>query len=570
MREFYCYRIQQRESEATTILRGGRLFQRYLVDAYTAVEEQWLKWLRHHQNELRIDLYNNVYDAVTRCDTSAASIGKCIILTLSHTGSLRYMVQNYQDAMALCREYDNPDLFITFTSNPRWPEIDTMLCYIEGQRSIDLPEIVARVFKQKLDGLTTDIMKNQIFGTCQAVSLICNLIFWLHFNRVPFDIDDLISAKIPSQINDPEGFRVVTEYMLHGPCSGTYMDAPCIIDKNYSKHFPKPYYAQTTIDEDGSRAIKYLFKYLNKGPDRETIVIQENIIPSGSDSRGEDILEVDKIKNYLDCHYLSPCEAVWRLFSYDIHYSKPSIIKLSFHLPNQQSITLRDSQKLPALLKRESIIETMFTQWFELNKQDEFARTLTYAKLPKHYVWNQDAKMWTPRKLRTSIGRIVYSNPAFGERYYLRMLLNIVKGPRSFDEIRTVDGFLHPTFKDAYFAYGLVNDDREWSHAISEATLWASGIQLRELFVTMLMFYNVIKPLQLWESNWQTLSNDILHKKRKIFNFPDLILTDAQIKNYCLVEIQGILNKNGKSLEDYPDLQQPGPSMLTQMDNRLT
>ncbi|XP_071698894.1 uncharacterized protein [Rutidosis leptorrhynchoides] len=173
----------------------------------------------------------------------------------------------------------------------------------------------------------------------------------------------------------------------------------------------------------------------------------------------------------------------------------------------------------------------MFTQWFELNKQDELVRMLTYAKIPKHFVWNQDAKMWTPRKLRTSIGRIVYSNPASGECYYLRMLLNIVKGPRSFDEIRTVDGILHPTFKYACFAYGLVNNDKEWTQAITEATVWASGGQLRELFVTILLFCN--------------------------------------IQNYCLVEIQGILNKNGKSLDDYPDLPQPDPSMLTQMDNHL-
>ncbi|XP_071698893.1 uncharacterized protein [Rutidosis leptorrhynchoides] len=364
MREFYCYRIQQRESEATTILRGGRLFQQYLVDAYTAVEEQRLKWLRHHQNELRIDLYNNVCDAVTRGDTSAASIGKRIILPSSHTGSPRYMVQNYQD-MALCREYDNPDLFITFTSNPRWPEIETMLCYIEGQRSPDRPKIVARLFKQKLDALMTDIMKNDIFGTCQAGIYIIefqkrglphvHMLIWLiptHKCKTPSDIDDIISAEIPSQLNDPEGFRVVTEYMLHGPCGGTHMDAPCIIDRKCSKHFPKPYFAETTIDEEGyanyrrrnngvrfkknntpldnsfvvpynrylllkynahinvewcnrSRAIKYLFKYLNKGPDRATIVIQENMIPSG-DSHVETITDVDEIKNYLDCRYLSP------------------------------------------------------------------------------------------------------------------------------------------------------------------------------------------------------------------------------------------------------------------------
>ncbi|XP_071726944.1 uncharacterized protein [Rutidosis leptorrhynchoides] len=369
MREYYCYRIQQRESEATTILRGGRLFQQYLVDAYTDVEEQRLKWLRNNQNELRLELYNNVCDAVTRGDTSATSIGKRIILPSSHTGSPRYMVQNYQDAMALCQEYDNPDLFITFTSNPRWPEIDMMISYIDGQKSADRPDIVSRVFKQKLDGLMTDIMKTQIFGTCQAGIYIIefqkrglphvHMLIWLiaaHKCKTPAAIDDIITAEIPSEKDDPEGFRAVTEYMLHGPCGGHHMNAPCIIDRQCSKHFPKPYYAETTIDEDGyanyrrrnngvrftknntpldngfvvpynrylllkynahinvewcnrSLAIKYLFKYLNKGPDLATIVIQENMIP-GDDASGDKVIDVDEIRNYLDCRYLSPCEAV--------------------------------------------------------------------------------------------------------------------------------------------------------------------------------------------------------------------------------------------------------------------
>ncbi|XP_071738718.1 uncharacterized protein [Rutidosis leptorrhynchoides] len=316
-----------------------------------------------------------------------------------------------------------------------------------------------------------------------------HILIWLtraYKCKTPEDINDLISAEIPNEAHDPEGYKAVTEYMLHGPCGHKHKDAPCMIDNQCSKHFPKPYYAETTIDEDGyanyrrrnncvnvtkgkstldnsfvvpynryllirynahinvewcnrSRAIKYLFKYLNKGPDRATIVIQENVLPTQNSSGiSEKIIDVDEIKNYLDCRYLSPCEAAWRLFSYDIHFSKPSIIKLSYHLPNQQSLTLHDSQHLSALLQRPSIKETMFTQWFELNKQDPNARSLTYSKIPKEYVWNNDAKEWAPRKLRPSIGRIVYSNPASGERYYLRMLLNIVKGARSFEELRTV------------------------------------------------------------------------------------------------------------------------------------
>ncbi|XP_071718552.1 ATP-dependent DNA helicase RRM3-like [Rutidosis leptorrhynchoides] len=541
MREFYCYRIQQRENEGTTLLRGGWLFQQYLVDAYTAVEEQRLKYLRNHQNELRTDLYNNVCDAVTRGDTKAASIGKRIILPSLHTCSPRYMLQNYQDAMALCREFDKPDLFITFTSNPKWPEIEGI--YIIEFQKRGLPHVYLLIWLTRA-------------YKCKTLE----------------DIDDLISAEIPNEEHDPEGSKAITEFMLHGPCGRKHKDSPCMIDNQCSKHFPKPYYAETTIDEDGyaNYSRRNNGVNVNKGPDRATIVIQENILPTHNKSDiPEKIIDIDEIKNYLDYRYLSPCETVWRLFSYYIHFSKTSIIKLSYHLPNQQSLTLHDSQHLPALLQRSSIKETMFTQWFELNKQDPKARSLTYTKIPKEYVWNNDAKEWAPRKLRPSIGRIVYSNPASGERYYLRMLLNIVKGPRSFEELRTVDGTLHHTFKDACFAYGLLHDDREWTEAISEAKLWASGAQIRDLFVTMLLFCNITNPLTLWEQHWEDLADDILHKKRKIFNFPDLNLTDSHIKNYCLVEIQGVLHKHGKSLSDFPALPQPNPSLLTQLDNRL-
>ncbi|XP_071739617.1 uncharacterized protein [Rutidosis leptorrhynchoides] len=422
-----------------------------------AVEEQRLKWVRAHQNDLRIDLYNNICDTVTRGDTRASSIGKRIVLPSSHIDSPRYMIQNYQDDMALCREYDNPDLFITFTSNPRWPEIDGMLYYIEGQKAPDRPDIVARVFKQKLDELMRDIMKAHIFGKCQAGIYIIefqkrglphvHMRIWLTHEykcKSPSDIDELISAEIPSQIEDPAGYKVVTEYMLHGPCGGNNMDTPCIIDRKCSKHFPKPYYADTTIAEDGyanyrcrnngikvikgkatldnsfvvpysrylllkynahinvewcnrSRAIKYLFKYLNKGPDRATIVIQENLTRTGESS----------------------VETIIEMFSFDIHFSQPSVLKLSYHLPNHHTFTLHDSESIPTLLHREDtqwlstivIKEMMFNQWFELNKRDPNAQKLTYAKIPIHYVSNQTTKTWEPRKQWSCIGRIVITRP---------------------------------------------------------------------------------------------------------------------------------------------------------------
>ncbi|GKC16554.1 DNA helicase PIF1, ATP-dependent [Tanacetum coccineum] len=71
--------------------------------------------------------------SLTRGDTSAVGLGKRIVLPRTFTGSPRYMMQNYHDAMALCRAYGNPDFIITFTSNPKWPEISKMLAYFPGE-----------------------------------------------------------------------------------------------------------------------------------------------------------------------------------------------------------------------------------------------------------------------------------------------------------------------------------------------------------------------------------------------------------------------------------------------------
>jgi len=69
----------------------------------------------------------------------------------------------------------------------------------------------------------------------------------------------------------------------------------------------------------------------------------------------------------------------------------------------------------------------------------------------------------------------VYAHPTSDESYYLRMLLNYVKGATSYEHLRTVDGTKHDTFKDACIAMGLLDDDNEWHQALEEASIWASG-----------------------------------------------------------------------------------------------
>ncbi len=69
------------------------------------------------------------------------------------------MKQRYQDSVSMSRETDSPDLFITMTANPQWPEILDAL--EPGQTPDDRPDLTmltCRVFKMKLDELLLDLI----------------------------------------------------------------------------------------------------------------------------------------------------------------------------------------------------------------------------------------------------------------------------------------------------------------------------------------------------------------------------------------------------------------------------
>jgi hypothetical protein len=80
------------------------------------------------------------------------------------------MAQNYQDAMAICRSYGAPDLFVTFTCNPKWDEVADALRSETGQKPADRPDIVSRVFKMKLDFFLVQVL----FFWCLALFFLCN------------------------------------------------------------------------------------------------------------------------------------------------------------------------------------------------------------------------------------------------------------------------------------------------------------------------------------------------------------------------------------------------------------
>lgn len=69
----------------------------------------------------------------------------------------------------------------------------------------------------------------------------------------------------------------------------------------------------------------------------------------------------------------------------------------------------------------------------------------------------------------------MYVSLVFGDRYFLRMLLNVVKGFRGYDVLYTVGDVVYKKFKEACYVRGLFDDDKEWYEVIEELFLWVIG-----------------------------------------------------------------------------------------------
>jgi len=370
------------------------------------------------------------------------------------------------------------------------------------------------------------------------------------------DIDKVISAEIPCPIANPKLYECVKDHMIHGPCGVVNKSLPCMKNGKCSRFYPKKFQSSTTISEDGfpqyrrrdngvcvvknhvsldnrsvvpynpklllkyeghinvewcnkSTSIKYLFKYINKGYDRITAAIVNNTNATHLHHQSG-----DEIKQYLDCRYISPSEACWRIFSFPIHGRNPAVERLFFHLPGEQSVYFKDDEFIDEVIGKATVAESMFTSWMECNKKYELARTLTYPEIVSKFVYVKKDRCWKPRKIGNTIGRLIWVPPSTGELYYLRRMLTVVKGPLCYEDIRTVDNILYSTFREACETLGFLADDKEYVEAIKEAKDWGSGNYLRKLFVTMLLSNSVNKPLDLWEKTWKWLSDDILYRER--------------------------------------------------------
>src|ERR1700722_9526842 len=555
--QFYSYRLQIRDGD--WLQYAGRLYQQYIVDQYAKIEQERLNYLKLNQSTLRAEMYQGTVDAIYAGDISN-NIGRRIILPSSFTGGPRQMYQLYQDAMTIVSHFGKPDLFITFTCNPKWPEITKEL--LPYQTVADRPDLTARVFHIKLQKLMKDLYTNCWFGKVIAYVYVVEfqkrglphahiLLILAQEDKIRSieQYDSIISAEIPDPIMYPFAYETVTACMMHGPCGILNPFAPCMNDGKCQKNYPKNFQETTEENENGYPiyrrrkndhfvktrsgiqldnrwvvphnidlatkydahinveicnsilAIKYLYKYIYKGHDRATVILSQvnNHLLS-------EVKPIDEIKMYLDTRYISASESIWRIFHYKMHNHTPNIQRLAIHLPNQQPVTFQDSDNLQYIVEHATMRMTTLTAWFQENLENIAAHEYKYADFPLHYTWNKSQCKWTPRKTATgAIGRLYMVQPSEGERYYLRILLTHIKGATSFDNLKTVNGYICMTFKEACIHLGLLQDDNEWDVCLYEASNINTGQQLRHLFAIILVYCQPTAPEKLWNKHKSAL-----------------------------------------------------------------
>lgn len=334
--------------------------------------------------------------------------------------------------------------------------------------------------------------------------------------KTPREVDKVVCAEIPCPEKNRKLYDIITKTNIHGPCGSINPACSCMENGYCTKEFPKPFSSQTKLPEDsypvyrrrspeqGGRSftmkingnefvvdnrwvvpfnpyltlkynchinievihsvlsVKYLYKYVHKGSSRVMMKL--------SDGTEKDITN-DEVTRYQNARYISASEAAWRIYDLPIIEKYPSVVRLSLHLPGEQTIFFQEGEEEVAV-QRDTV--TMLTDYFALNAREEAARDLLYPDLPQRYVWNSSKKQWQLRvrnlcrnpsgeRLSDSVGRlpVITLSPHQSELYYLRLLLHHRSGATSFDDLKTLDGETLPTFQAACLKLGLLEDDNE-------------------------------------------------------------------------------------------------------------
>ncbi|WVZ63174.1 hypothetical protein U9M48_012829 [Paspalum notatum var. saurae] len=508
-------------------------------------------YIRNNQERLRADLYQGLVDSLHAGEARADAVGKRTVLATSFIGGPRDMRHRYMDAMVLVRKYGKPDIFLTMTCNPNWDEIKREL--LPWQTPQDRPDLVVRVFHAKLEELKKKLTKEDILGKVRAYVYVVEFqkrgLPHAHFLLIMQNKYKLTCPEQGRRTCKNHYPRPFSDTTLQGkdsypiyrrrengrkdPVRGHELDNRWVVP--YNPYLLRLFNCHINVEACGSiKAVKYLFKYIYKGHDRASVAVREG---NKADS------DVDEIKQHRDARWVTPPEALWRIYGFDLSRNSAPVMQLQLHLPNMHMVSFHERQNIKRVVNRPGADRSMLTAYFEANREHKDARGILYRDFPEYYTWQQ-GKVWQRRKRNTGgqIGRIISAHPAEGERYYLRVLLNHVAGATSFEDLMTVDGELLLTFREVAERRGLLEGDTTHDECLTEAALYQMPSALRRLFATILVYCEPIDVEGLWLKHLEAMSQDYQRSNR----------SQTHVQQMVLIDIRNMLQSMGKDINTYP------------------
>ena len=197
--------------------------------------------------------------------------------------------------------------------------------------------------------------------------------------------------------------------------------------------------------------------------------------------------------------------------------------------------------------------------------------------VPKYYTWCPSTKKYSRRAQGTpvegfpgikaidALGRVYTVHPNNFECFCLRLLLHHVDGPTSFQDLRTVNGHICETFREACNKRDLLEDDNHWNATLTEAAATDSPNKLRYLFAIMMCSCGLSNPKHLWETHKDSLSEDILHHIQQDNPTVEVIYTSTIYNRTLLLLEELVISISNKALKDFG---MPSPVFVSNSTNR--
>ena len=236
-------------------------------------------------------------------------------------------------------------------------------------------------------------------------------------------------------------------------------------------------------------------------------------------------MKKNEVRSFQDMKSFGAAESSWRLLEYPLSQRYPSVKRLPVHLKDQQTVRFEEEGSIFETLESGEITE--LTSFFKYNAENP-GTNVTYINFPEMYVFVNKAWKIRQRGCRT-IGRIYSVPPNKGDLFYLRILLcdntvNFSAGKVSFEDMLTINGVQHNSYREVCLELGLMKDDEIWSMVLMDAKEQNLPKQMRMLFIILLIFTDIGNPAELFNRFWSDMAEDYKLKLDSVdINDPEIL-----------------------------------------------